>query len=181
MYIDDKRMLNLFYHCEKCNMPVTIHFGKLGEGCGVADDLGLPRLEKVLEQFPKLKILAHAMTFWSEMGADVTEENRNRYPSGKIMQEGRVAKLLRKYPNLLCDISATSGLNAFVRDEDFAFSFIEEFYERIYFATDISSPTSINGTAKNLCSFLDNGYQNGNISTDAYKCICRENALNLLK
>ena len=180
MYIDDKRMLNLFYHCEKSNMPVTIHFGKLGEGCGVADDLGLPRLEKVLEQFPKLKILGHAMPFWAEISADVTEDTRNRFPSGKIEAEGRICKLLRKYPNLLCDISANSGLNAFLRDKTFAYKFIGEFYERIYFATDISSPVTIQETAKKLCKFLDSSYEAGNISTTAYQCICRENALQLL-
>ena len=181
LYIDDKRMLNLFYHCEKSNMPVTIHFGKFGEGCGVADDLGLPRLEKVLEQFPKLKILGHAMPFWAEISGDVTEENRNLCPKGKIEKEGRVAQLLRKFPNLLCDISANSGLNALTRDPEYAYSFIDAFYERIYFATDISSPATINGTSQTLCRFLDEGYANGNISSKAYACICRENALQLLQ
>ena len=180
MYIDDPRMLNFFYHCQKCNMPVTIHFGKLGEGCGIADDLGLPRLEKVLQEFPDLKILAHAMTFWSEMSADVTEEERNNYPKGKIEREGRVSQLLRKYPNLLCDISAGSGLNALTRDTEFAYQFIDEFYEQIYFATDISSPTTIAGLAQELCDFLDSGYQNGDISQKAYQAICRDNALTLL-
>ena len=180
MYIDDPRMMNLLGHCEKCGMPVTIHFGKLGEGCGVADDLGLPRLERVLQAFPELRLLGHAMTFWSEMGTDVTEENRNRYPKGRITREGRVAQLMRKYPNLLCDISANSGLNAFTRDPEYAFRFIDEFHERIFFATDISSPTSIAKTAPALCAFLDEGYRSGNISTAAYRNICREYALRLL-
>ncbi|MBQ2966813.1 MAG: amidohydrolase family protein [Clostridia bacterium] len=180
MYIDDPKVLNLFSHIEKSGLPVTIHFGKMGEGCGVADDIGLPRLEKVLEAFPKLKILAHAMTFWSEISADVTEDTRNRFPTGKITKEGRVSALLRKYPGLLCDISAKSGLNAFLRDKEFAYKFIEEFNERIFFATDISSPTTLNGTAKEMCAFLDDAYANGNISLTAYKNICRENALRLL-
>lgn len=110
----DPRLLNLFSHCEKCNMPVTIHFGRLGGVCGVADDLGLPRLEKVLASFPKLRILGHAMAFWSEISAD------------------------------------------------------------------ISSPQTIGQTAVNLCAFLDQGYQDGNISSAAYRAICRENALALL-
>ena len=84
LYIDDPRMMNLLYHCQRSDLPVTIHFGKLGEGCGVADDLGLPRLEKVLQELPSLKILAHAMTFWSEISADVTERDRNGYPTGRI-------------------------------------------------------------------------------------------------
>jgi predicted TIM-barrel fold metal-dependent hydrolase len=180
IYIDDPRAMNLFAHCEKSGMPVTIHFGKLGEGCGIADDLGLPRLDKVLTAFPNLKVLGHAMTFWSEISADVNEETRNRYPQGKITKEGKVSELLRKHPNLLCDISAMSALNAFSRDPEFTYRFIEEFHERIYFATDISSPESMKNTARKMCEFLDGGYKNGDISLEAYRNICRENALYLL-
>ena len=181
MYIDDPRMMNLFSHIEKSGLPVTIHFGKLGEGCGIADDIGLPRLDKVLSEFPKLKILAHAMTFWSEMSADVTEDTRNRYPEGKVEKEGRVSELLRKHSGLLCDISAKSGLNAFLRDKEFAYKFIEEFHERVFFATDISSPVTLHGSAKEMSDFLDEGYESGNISLTAYKNICRDNALRLLE
>lgn len=181
IYIDDPRIMNLLSHCEKADMPVTIHFGKLGEGCGVADDIGLPRLDKVLSEFPKLKLFGHAMTFWSEISAVVSEETRNRFPKGRIEKEGRLSALLRKHPNLLCDISANSGLNAFLRDTQFAYKFIEEFHERIFFATDISSPVTLNQSAKELCEFLDSGYENGNISLTAYKNICRDNALRLLK
>ena len=180
LYIDDPRMMNLLYHCQRSDLPVTVHFGKLGEGCGVADDLGLPRLEKVLRELPSLKILAHAMTFWSEISADVTERDRNGYPTGRIKNEGRVAKLLRNYPNLYCDLSAKSGLNALLRDEEYACRFLEEFNEQILFATDISSPKTLNGSAKKLSEFLDGAYESGNLSASAYRNICRENALRIL-
>lgn len=180
VYIDDPRMMNLLSHVERSGLPITIHFGKLGEGCGVADDMGLPRLDRVLTEFPRLKLLAHAMTFWSEMGADVSEETRNWYPKGRIEKEGRVSELMRKHECLLCDISARSGLNAFLRDPDFAYKFIDEFHERIFFGTDISSPATINETAVEMSEFLDEGYRSGNISRTAYENICRENALRLL-
>lgn len=180
LYIDDPRVMNLLYHCQKSHLPITIHFGKLGEGCGIADDLGLPRLEKVLREFPDLKILAHAMTFWSEISADVTEKERNGYPTGKIQREGRIAKLLRQYPNLFCDLSAKSGLNALTRDEEYAYEFLEEFSDQILFATDISSSKTLCGSAQKLSDFLDNAYKNSNISQKVYQKICRENALSLL-
>lgn len=180
LYIDDPRMMNLFYHCQKSNLPVTIHFGRLGEGCGVADDLGLPRLERVLEEFPRLRILGHALPFWAEISSDVTEETRNGYPTGRVT-EGRLATLLRKYPNLLCDLSAKSGLNALLRDEEYACSFLEEFHGQILFATDISSPKTMQVTAKKLCEFLDGAYERGNLSRKAYESICRQNALELLE
>lgn len=180
MYIDDKRMLNLLYRCQQCNMPVTVHFGKLGEGCGLADDIGLPRLERVLEMFPKLKILGHAMTFWAEISDNVEESSRNGYPSGKIVNEGRLPELMRKYPNLYCDLSAKSGYNAIARDEEYGCRFLEEFNERIFYATDISSPESIEGPAKAMAVFLDTAYENGKISRKAYQNICRDNAVRLL-
>ena len=52
MMIDDPRALGLFMHCEKKNFPVTIHFGEPDAGQGLIDDMGLVRLEKVLQQFP---------------------------------------------------------------------------------------------------------------------------------
>lgn len=180
LYIDDPRVMNLLYHCQKSHLPITIHFGKLGEGCGIADDLGLPRLEKILREFPDLKILAHAMTFWSEISADVTEKERNGYPTGKIQREGRIAKLLRQYPNLFCDLSAKSGLNALTRDAEYAYEFLEEFSDQILFATDISSSKTLRGSAQKLSDFLDNAYKNSNISQKVYQKICRENALSLL-
>lgn len=180
MYIDDPRMMNLLSSCEKCNVPVTIHFGKIGEGCGIADDIGLPRLEKVLENYPKLKILGHAMTFWSEISDDVSEETRNGYPTGKIKKEGRIAALMRKYPNLYCDLSAYSGYNAISRDREYGLKFLQEFNERIFYATDISTPQKPDGPAQCMAAFLDNAVNNGELSAKAYENICRKNALALL-
>lgn len=181
MMIDDPRVLGLFMHCEKKNFPVTIHFGRPDVGQGLIDDLGLVRLEKVLQQFPKLKILAHAASFWSEISADVTEKTRHTQQTGPVVREGRIAELLRKYPNLICDISAMSGYNALSRDIEYTYSFIDEFYEQIVFATDISSEQTITKTSFLLTDLIDNGYRSGNISKTAYQCICRENALRILQ
>ena len=181
MMIDDPRMLGLFMHCEKKNFPVTIHFGKLGCGQGLVDDIGLIRLEKVLQQFPNLKILAHAASFWSEISADVTEATRHTYPKGAIVREGRIATLLRQYPNLICDISAGSGYNALSRDLEYTYKFFDEFHEQIVFATDISSQETLSKTSVLLTNLLDDGYRSGNISAKAFRCICRENALRILQ
>ena len=88
-------------------MPVTIHISPAidGYGYGIVDDLSLPRLEKMLKKHPNLKILGHSQPFWSEIGDNVTEENRNKYVTGKV-RPGRLISLLREYPNLLCDLSA---------------------------------------------------------------------------
>lgn len=180
IYLDDPRMLNLFKHCEKCGMSVTLHFGKMGNDYGVVDDLHLPRLEKILKMFPKLKVLGHSVRFWSELDANVTEETVNTYPDGVIEKEGRVVELMRKYDNLYCDLSSLSGYRAMVRDPEFTYKFFEEFSDRIFYATDIYDPENIDHEMLNLSEFLDNAVNNGKISFSTYKKICRDNALKLL-
>ena len=175
MYIDEPFMDNLFYHCEKCEMPVTIHMSPEKYGCyGVIDDLGLGRLEKMLKKYPKLKILGHSQCFGSEIDSGVTVENRNGYPKGKVV-EGAVIRIMRECPNLYCDLSAGSGYNALSRDEDFAYKFIEEFGERLLFGTDFYMP------AQNilLAEWLDAAYKNSCITEENYKKICRENAIKI--
>lgn len=181
LYFDDPLLMNLFAHCEKCEMPVTIHIGALGSDYGVVDELGLPRLEKILKTFPKLQIIGHSQKFWSEIGSDVTEENRGGAPGGKVMPGGRVPELLRKYKNLTADLSAGSGFNALLRDPEFAYGFLEEFADQLYFATDICSPENAKHPIRvGLSAFLDDAMEQGRISYAAYEKICRKNAEKLL-
>lgn len=175
MYIDEPLMENLFYHCEAADMPVTIHMApKKYEGYGIIDDMGLPKLEKLLNKYPNLKILGHSQCFWSEIGDNVTEETRNEYIKGKVV-EGAVVRLLRECPNLYCDLSAGSGYNALSRDDDFAYRFIEEFGDRLLFGTDLYMPHQ----ETFLADWLDKSYENGCITEENYKKICRENAIKL--
>lgn len=177
MYIDDPLMDNLFYHCAQCDMPVTIHISpKVGNSYGVVDDLGLPRLEKMLKKHPKLKILGHSQCFWSEISDNVNNENRNGYPTGKV-KNGRVTELMREYPNLYCDLSAGSGYTAMSRDPEFTYRFIEEFSDRLLFGTDIVRA----GQGSPLSLWLDEAYENGCITEENYYKVCRGNAINLYK
>jgi len=174
-------VLNLFKHCEACDMPVTFHIGYLGKEYGLVDEIGLPRLEKVLAMFPKLKFLGHSHKFWAEISGDVTEESRNTYPPGKVTPGGRAVELMRKYLNLCGDLSAGSGCNAIIRDPEFSYGFLEEFQDRLYFGTDICGVDNINHVLMKLSPFLDEAMETGRISYAAYKKISRENALALLE
>jgi hypothetical protein len=49
---------------------------------------------------------------------------------------GVVPRLMRQYPNLYADTSATSGYNAFTRDPAFGVEFLDEFQEKLIFGTD---------------------------------------------
>ena len=81
LYADDPKMDNLFGACAELDLPVTIHIAPFFGWCyGIVDDLGLPRIEKMLAKHPKLKLVGHSQCFWSEMSADVTNETRGGYP-----------------------------------------------------------------------------------------------------
>ena len=177
-YFDDPYILNMFRHAERCQLPVIFHIGNKGNDYGLVDELGLPRLEKVLGMFPKLKFFGHSQKFWAEIGQCSAQE-RDGYPTGKV-KAGRVVELLRKYPNLNCDISAGSGANALIRDPEFAYDFIEEFQDRIFFGLDICAPQD-SGIRVQQGAFLDDAMQKGKISYSAYEKVCRGNALELLE
>ena len=177
LYADDPKMDNLFSFCEELDMPVTIHIAPEPEGYyGIIDEIGLPRLEKVLKAHPKLKIFGHSQCFWSEISEN-TPETRSRYPKGKV-QNGRLPELLRKYENLYCDLSAGSGANALMRDREHAAKFIEEFSDRILYGCDICSP--LNAFMFDLDKFFDTMLSDGSLSIENYNKIVRKNAVSLL-
>ena len=134
---DDPLQMNVFHQIEEAGLPVIFHIATaVGGAYGCYDELGLPRLERVLGECPHLTMLGHSQPFWAEISADVTPEARNSYPKGKVAP-GRVVELMREYPNLCGDLSAGSGHNAITRDIDFGLAFLEEFQDRLFFGTDI--------------------------------------------
>ena len=183
LYFDDPLTMNLFYHCEQCNMPVTFHIGNKGGDYGLVDEFNLPRLEKVLKTFPDLILIGHSQKFWAEISGDVTPETRNGYPKGKVTLGGRVPELLAKYPNMYADLSAGSGAGAMMRDPEHAYAFLEQFKDKLFFGTDICTSSFEKlkgGDIFKFGPFLDDAVDNGYISEDAYYKICRGNAEKLL-
>lgn len=178
VYADDPKMDNMFYHCAECDMPVLIHISpKPGNGYGIVDDLGLPRIEKMLKKYPKLRIIGHSAAFWSEISSDNSEKTRNGYPEGKV-SEGRIAKLMREYGNLYCDLSAGSGSRAMMRDPEYAAKFLTEFSDRIYYGTDVCF---VDQTFQyRFDEFLTSLVANNMITNETYEKIIRKNAAKLL-
>lgn len=179
--MDDPRVEALLSACEMLCMPVTIHIGNLGGDYGLVDSLGLPKLEGLLQKFPRLILLGHSQRFWSEIGSDVTEENRGRNPKGPVQPGGRIPELMRKYPNLCGDLSAGSGCNAMMRDPDFGYAFMEEFQDRLFYGTDICSPNDITHIRVKMGPFLEEGVAAGKLSLQACEKICWRNAQRLLE
>jgi len=137
--LDDPLNMNFFRCVEESGLPLIFHLApQQGGYYGCSDELGLPRLERVLKAFPKLIFLAHSQVFWSEIGSGLDEWSRRGYPGGKVVP-GRVVELMRNHPNLHGDLSAGSGFNAISRDPEFGYRFMEEFADRLYFGTDIAN------------------------------------------
>ena len=179
LYFDDPYLDNLLYHATLCNMPVTIHLApRVGGYYGIVDDLGLTRLEKMLKKHKKLKILGHSTMFWSHISGDVSHENIHAYGVGKV-KEGRLAELLRDYEGLYCDMSAGSGMNAFMRDEEYATRFLDEFADKLLYGCDICLNSQ--NFALDFDKFLDKLVLENKLSLQNYKKIVRENAIKVLK
>ena len=177
---DDPRLDLLFSACEACDMPVTIHIAPFhGRTYGIYDELGLPRLEKILQDHPNLKVLGHSQPFWAEISGDLTEELRFDYPTGPVAEGGTIVRLFRKYPNLYGDLSAGSAAFALMRDPDFTAKFIEEFADRLMYGCDICHPSP--SFAFQFRDFLDELLDNGKISEESYRKVARENAIRILK
>jgi predicted TIM-barrel fold metal-dependent hydrolase len=58
------------------------------------------------------------------------------YPKGKVTPGGLTDRYLSNYPNMYGDLSASSGLNAFTRDEDHARQFIQRHQDKLVFGSD---------------------------------------------
>ena len=173
---DDPLNMSFFAQVEEIGLPLTFHVGPRAGGCyGCIDELGLPRLEKVLRAFPKLTFLAHSQPFWAEISADLLPDQRSAYPLGKVTP-GRVVELMRAYPGLHGDLSAGSGYNAISRDPEFGYGFLEEFQDRLYFGTDIANdPQELP-----IVDYFRKLREDRVVSEEALEKICWRNADRLL-
>jgi predicted TIM-barrel fold metal-dependent hydrolase len=99
------------------------------------DEVGLPRLEACLKEFPNCQFVAHGPGWWAALSGD--DQRKGGYPKGKIAPGGAADRLLGEYPNLWADLSAGSGHNGLTRDPEFTIGFIERHWPKMLFATDL--------------------------------------------
>ncbi|MBQ9940903.1 MAG: amidohydrolase family protein [Clostridia bacterium] len=175
---EDSMMQNLLKCVEKSGLPLIFDItAKLGYEYGIYDDAGLPQLERCLDKYPDLVFIGHGPAFWAEISALNDPADRLGYPRYKITKEGRVAELMRKYPNLWVDLSAGSGANAMLRDMEYAGLFMREFHDRILFGTDICFHDQSILQPQILRDLLGNG----SLTVEMFEKIARKNAYRLLK
>ena len=170
----DPIMQNYFKGCEAAGLPLTFHLAAEKDHLyGIIDEKGMPELEICLQRFPNLRFFGHSQSFWCEIGTYRTWDERAGYPKGPV-EEGRIAQLMRKYPNLYGDLSAGSGNMALARDLDYAGRFLTEFQDRIMFGIDICAPK---GFVSPLDQTLKELLRTGRITPSVYRKVARENQL----
>jgi uncharacterized protein len=173
----DPMVQNLFGCAQEVGLPLTFHVAcRIGGIYGLYDDPGLPQFETCLQRFPRLRFLAHSQSFWAEMAPLQTPGDRGGYPSYPIETEGVVPRLMRRYENLMGDLSAGSGHNALARDPEYAAGFLNEFQDRLLFGTDICAPD----TPTPMVDFLTGLRDSGKITEAVFNKVARENAMGLL-
>jgi predicted TIM-barrel fold metal-dependent hydrolase len=110
--------------------PVLMHFqhGKY--------NTAFSRFHKILEKFPKVNFIGHAQTWWGNI--DRNHDQTVMYPKTKVTPGGVTDRLLSDYSNMYADLSAGSGLNALLRDEDHAREFIKRHQDKLLYGSDCS-------------------------------------------
>jgi len=96
----------------------------------------IDRLDQVLELCPETAFIGHAPGFWRHISGDGYGADA-AYPATPATPGGRIQELLTRHPNLYCDLSAGSGLNALTRPpEGRGRQFLIDFQDRVLFGRD---------------------------------------------
>lgn len=126
---DDPLNKVIYAKCDEYSLPLV-----LGDDLGAFDEPGLPRLERCLKEFRNVKFCGHGPFFWSAISGD--DDHKVVYPTTPIKDGGALDRLLAKYENLYCDLSAGSGYNAMTRDPEFTRGFVKRHWKRMLWGSD---------------------------------------------
>ena len=113
---------------QEFGVPVLLHF-QFGRY-----NTSFERFPRILEKFPGVNFIGHAQTWWANI--DAKAEQAVLYPKGPVTPGGLTDKYLADYPNMFADMSAGSGLNAMLRDEEHARAFITRHADKLLFGSD---------------------------------------------
>jgi predicted TIM-barrel fold metal-dependent hydrolase len=120
------------------NVPVLLHFQH------ETYNLGYERFHRILERHSTVNFIGHAQTFWGNIAQNL--DPSDLYPKGKVAAGGLTDRWLSDYPNLFADMSAGSGLNALLRDEDHAREFLARHQDKLMYGSDCDDRKA--GTAR---------------------------------
>ena len=111
-------------------VPVLLHFQHR------TYNLAFERFYKILEKYPRTNFIGHAQTWWGNI--DKNHEQPVMYPKTRVTPGGLTDRYLADYPNMFGDLSAGSGLNSMLRDEDHAREFLKRHQDKLLYGSDCS-------------------------------------------
>lgn len=115
------------------DVPVLLHFQ---DG---TYNRNIERFHRTLEKFPTVKFIGHAQAWWANI--DRKHVAGTNYPRGLVTPGGLTDRYLSDYPNCYAEISAGSGNNAIVRDEEHYRGFIRRHADKLMYGSDCSEGT----------------------------------------
>ena len=127
---DSAPMQEIFAIAQDHQIPVLLHFKEDEFNRGIA------RFHWMVEKYPRAKFVGHAESWWGNI--DRRHVQSVMYPKGPVTPGGITDKLLSDYANVYADLSAHSGLNALLRDEDHARAFLNRHQDKLMFGSDCS-------------------------------------------
>ena len=127
---DDPLNKAIYAKCDEHALPLVFEINT--DLCH--DEVGLPRLEACLKEFPNVKWVGHGPSFWAAISGD--DDGKGGYPKRPVTPGGALDRLFAQHENLYADLSAGSGYNAMTRDPAFAAGFIARHWRRLLFGTD---------------------------------------------
>lgn len=140
---DSEEMQRIYNLAQEYNVPVLMHWQH-----GMYN-YGFDRFYKVLEKYPRVNFIGHAQTWWANIAQNHPDQTI-LYPKGSVTPGGLTDKYLSDYPNMYGDLSAGSGLNALIRDENHAKTFIEKHQDKLLYGSDCED--AIGTVASGKCS-----------------------------
>ena len=125
----DSRVMDLVADLARdFDVPVLLHFQH------ERYNVNLDQFHKVLARHPKVNFIGHAQTWWGNI--DLHHVQEVMYPKTRVTPGGITDRLLADYPNMYGDLSAGSGLNAMLRDEDHARQFLVRHQDKLLYGSD---------------------------------------------
>ena len=125
---DSDAMQLVYSIAREYNVPVLMHFQH------EVYNMGIERFHMMLEKYPDVDFIGHAQTWWGNI--DANHDQAVMYPKTPVTAGGITDRLLSDYGNLYGDLSAGSGLNSMLRDEEHARGFLDRHQDRLLWASD---------------------------------------------
>lgn len=125
---DSEHSQTLYALAADYGVPILLH---LQEG---TYNSGFKRLPDMFRKFPKTIFVMHAQTTWASI--DANYDGKNLYPTGPVAKGGLTSQYLADYPNCFADMSAGSGLNSLLRDEEHTRWFLDKHQDKVLYGSD---------------------------------------------